>query len=62
MKIVLNTEQTKLLSGFFSNMAIAWFVVALINATTITLQIRFITYAILSLYYSLFLLRDSNLN
>ena len=57
MNVSLNAKQTESLSNFFSNMAVAWFVVAFVSPPEPFAFLRFSFYGILAIYISLFLLR-----
>lgn len=60
MMIILNFEQTKTLSNFFSNMAVAWFVGAFISETSPFSILIFVVCGILALSLSLYLIRIKN--
>ena len=58
VKIVFNVEQTKSLSGFLSNMSVAWFVAAFVSPPELFASLRFFIYGILALHISLILLKE----
>ena len=57
MKPFLNTEQIKVFSSFFGNMAVAWFVAAFIGPPTLYAALKFFVYGIPSLGISIRLLK-----
>ncbi len=57
--LAFNNSQLKLLSNFFSNIAVVWFTAAFVGALNLPLTLRSIGNGIMALLVGLYLLRES---